>query len=35
MLDAAHLDAVPLFALREDNAPVHVAAQFPDVPYLL
>jgi predicted transglutaminase-like cysteine proteinase len=35
ILDAAHLDAVPLFALREDNAPVHVAAQFPDVPYLL
>jgi predicted transglutaminase-like cysteine proteinase len=35
MLDAAHLDAVPLFALREDDAPAQVAAQFPDVPYLL
>jgi predicted transglutaminase-like cysteine proteinase len=35
MLDAAHLDAVPLFALREDNAQAQAAAQLPDAPYLL
>ena len=35
MLDVAHLDAVPLFALREDDRPLYSMAALNREPYLL